>query len=111
MALPVASNIHINYETERGTRHLPEVILLWLIFTSDRIRDFLSKFKGGQEKDFMLDFANIDLLDGNDPQRDESTSLKYIQQLVRVITRFESRSKLQFSNGLRIVNNKCLLLT
>jgi hypothetical protein len=114
MALPVASNIHINYETERGMRHLPVLYYCWLIFASGRIRDFLSKFKGGQEKDFTLDFANIDLRDGNDPQRDESTSLKYIQQLVRVVTRFESRKtrlSFKFSNGSRIVNNKCLSLT
>ena len=58
--------------------------------TTDRIRDFLSKFKSSQEKDFTLDFANIDLRDRSDPQRDESTSLKYMQQLVRVITRFEA---------------------
>jgi hypothetical protein len=75
----------------REVRDVLQILLMVLIFVTDRIGDFLSKFKGSQEKDFTLDFANIDLRDRNDPEQDESTSLKYMQQLVRVMTRSEGR--------------------
>ncbi len=87
MALPVASNIHINYDTEKGEIAVFQVMTKILTCVADRIRDFLSKFKGSQEKDLERNFANIDIRDDNGAGREESTSLKYMQQLVRVITR------------------------
>ncbi|KAF8965237.1 MCM-domain-containing protein [Flammula alnicola] len=69
MSLPVA-NINIKYEDEK-----------------DRIRDFLSKFKGGQEKDLVQDFSNIGIDDEDDVTRSEPSTLKYMQQLQRIANR------------------------
>lgn len=72
---------------QRRVKDLSSECRLKLTFITDRIRDFLSKFKGSQEKDLERNFANIDIRDDNGAEGEESTALKYMQQLVRVITR------------------------
>lgn len=68
MSLPVV-NINISYEDEK-----------------EKIRDFLSKFKG-QEKDLANDFASIDIGDRDDNATSETASLKYMNQLQRIANR------------------------
>ncbi|KDR81703.1 hypothetical protein GALMADRAFT_221568 [Galerina marginata CBS 339.88] len=69
MSLPV-ENIDIKYEDEK-----------------DRINDFLSKFKGSQEKDLERDFANIAFDEQIGLANAETQSRKYIQQLQRIANR------------------------
>jgi len=68
--------------------------LLSPLFTYDldKITDFLSKFKGSLEKDLAQDFANIDIRTDDRAGQEESISLKYMQQLVRVVSRSESQT-------------------
>lgn len=54
----------------------------------DKIKDFLSKFKGSQEKDLEQNFADIDIRDNENAETGESRQLKYMTELVRVKTRF-----------------------
>ena len=54
-----------------------------LIRLSDRIRDFLSKFKW-QEKDLAQNFANIGIDDNDRGVPAELQGLKYMGQLVSV---------------------------
>ncbi|KAF8226759.1 minichromosome maintenance protein mcm7p [Tricholoma matsutake] len=68
MSLPVV-NINISYEDEK-----------------EKIRDFLSKFKG-QEKDLANDFASIDIGDRDDNATSETAFLKYMNQLQRIANR------------------------
>ncbi|KAF8911018.1 MCM2/3/5 family-domain-containing protein [Gymnopilus junonius] len=69
MSLPV-ENINIKYDDEK-----------------ERITDFLSKFKGNQEKDLEQDFANIDIDGDNDTTNGGTRSPKYIKQLQRIANR------------------------
>lgn len=56
---------------------------------TELIQDFLSKFKANPEdKDLEQDFANIGIDD--DVADPETRSLKYMQQLVRVILLFDA---------------------
>jgi len=50
----------------------------------EKIRDFLSKYKGG-ENDLARGFANIGIDDSDIASHRETLSLKYMYQLVRVI--------------------------
>jgi len=50
----------------------------------DKIKEFLSKFKGQQEKDLEENFADIDIHDDEGADGDELRSFKYMTQLVRV---------------------------
>ncbi|PPQ93221.1 hypothetical protein CVT25_015219 [Psilocybe cyanescens] len=69
MSLPV-ENISIKYDDEK-----------------ERIKDFLSKFKGAQAKDLEQDFANIGIDDENDAAAAENRSLKYMHQLQQIANR------------------------
>ena len=60
-----------------------------LIPLSDRIRDFLSKFKW-QEKDLAQNFANIGIDDNDRGVPAELQGLKYMSQLVSVWTPFDA---------------------
>ncbi|KAF5357988.1 hypothetical protein D9756_001475 [Leucocoprinus leucothites] len=53
----------------------------------DKIKDFLSKFKGSQEKDLEQNFADIDIRDDENADEDESRQLKYITQLQKIANR------------------------
>ncbi|TFK42487.1 minichromosome maintenance protein mcm7p [Crucibulum laeve] len=70
MSLPVV-NVNINYEDEK-----------------DKIRDFMSKFKGTRENDLAQGFAQIGIDDQNNRGIDAQTeSLKYMEQLQRIANR------------------------
>jgi hypothetical protein len=60
------------------------------------IQDFLSKYKGSQEKDLEQDFANIDIED--DVANAETRSLKYMTQLVRVTVQFDASTTRLMAN-------------
>jgi hypothetical protein len=82
MSLPVV-NINISYEDEKGAFYpLPTTGRL-IFYIPEKIRDFLSKFKS-HDKDLANDFANIDIGSHDDNVPSETTSLKYMNQLVRV---------------------------
>ncbi|KAH9483929.1 DNA replication licensing factor mcm7 [Psilocybe cubensis] len=69
MSLPV-EHISIKYDDEK-----------------DRIKDFLSKFKGTPGKDLEQDFANIGIEDEQDDADAETRSLKYMNQLQQIANR------------------------
>lgn len=87
MSLPVA-NIPIRYSDERGNYFASLKQYTHLILHIELIQDFLSKFKANQDKDLEQDFANIGIDD--DVADPETRSLKYMQQLVRVILSFDA---------------------
>ncbi|KIM49345.1 hypothetical protein M413DRAFT_438531 [Hebeloma cylindrosporum] len=68
MSLPVV-DIDIKYDDEK-----------------DKIRDFLSKYKGG-ENDLARGFANIGIDDSDDASHNETLSLKYMHQLQQIANR------------------------
>jgi DNA replication licensing factor MCM7 len=86
MSLPVV-DIDIKYDDEKGGYSTSLFNFPGLIFNPEKIRDFLSKFKGG-ENDLARGFANIGIDDSDDASHRETLSLKYIHQLVRVIFTF-----------------------
>lgn len=87
-SLPVI-DIGVDYRADKGTYMAcslsPQSVL---ILRPDKIKDFLSNFKGSQEKDLAQDFASIDIRDDQQTTTDEPAQLKYMNQLVRVKTRF-----------------------
>lgn len=87
-SLPVI-DIGVDYRADKGI-YIPCSFSLQsvLILRPDKIKDFLSKFKGSQEKDLAQNFADIDIRDDQQAITDEPTQLKYMNQLVRVKTRF-----------------------
>ncbi|KAF9535247.1 minichromosome maintenance protein mcm7p [Crepidotus variabilis] len=94
MSLPAASNIHINYESEK-----------------DRIRDFLSKFKGSEEKDLAQNFANIDIGDRDEGAQTEAESAKYLRQLQRVANREQQMLVIKLEDILTHENTSSELVT
>jgi len=60
-----------------------------LTFHPEKIRDFLSKYKGN-ESDLAQGFANIGIDDEDEASQREALSLKYVHQLVRVIPTFDA---------------------
>lgn len=87
LTLPIATNIQINYDTEKGLVLYLTLLLRLFRAILDKIRDFLSKFKGSLEKDLAQDFANIDIRTNDRDRQDDFAPLKYMQQLVRVVSR------------------------
>ena len=85
MSLPIVT-LNINYEDEKGGLGLCFVVLTFIL-SLDKIKDFLSKFKS-QETDLAKDFANIDIDDDEHVAAPDTTSLKYMNQLVRVLVTF-----------------------
>lgn len=92
MSLSINDTIKVEYSNEKGPLFFYPV--LWLLLTrfSEKIHDFLTKFKD-TEKDLTRGFADIDIGDHNDPATAETALTKYMKQLVRVkstrLTRFE----------------------
>ena len=85
MSLPIVT-LNINYEDEKGGLGLCFVVLTFIL-SLDKIKDFLSKFKS-QETDLAKDFANIDIDDDEHVAAPDTTSLKYMDKLVRVLVTF-----------------------
>jgi len=88
MSLPVV-DIDIKYDDEKGGYFTSLFNVPGLIHNPEKIRDFLSKFKGA-ENDLARGFANIGIDDSDDASQRETISLKYIHQLVRVIFTFSA---------------------
>jgi len=85
MSLPIIT-LNISYEDEKGGLGLCFVVSTFIL-SLDRIKDFLSKFKS-RETDLAKDFANIDIDDDEHVVAPDTTSLKYMNQLVRVLVTF-----------------------
>lgn len=89
-SLPVV-DLGVDYTADKG------MVIMNVHWTSkkylkswpDKIKDFLSKFKGQQEKDLEENFADIDIHDDEGADGDELRSFKYMIQLVRVHLRVQ----------------------
>jgi len=86
-SLPVV-DLGVDYTVDKSmmmnvNRTLKSLLKIW----PDKIKDFLSKFKGQQEKDLEQNFADIDIRDDEGADSDELRSLRYMTQLVRVHSR------------------------
>lgn len=61
-----------------------------LTYGLERISDFLSKFKRGNEKNLEDNFADIGIDDVDQDADSETRSHKYMKQLVRVVIEFDA---------------------